>query len=516
MKLLRRFLPLAVVLALSLPPCASAQTIGGAPNTIDYQGKALDAAGALLAPTTPTNYEMTFRIYDAQEGGTVIWAEKQIVTVSKGLFSVRLGEGTATGEGTVLQTNLADAFTAAARFLGVTIAITGQTPTEILPRLAFLATPFAYSANRSITAERLVLNPSSTATPSAINASAISYATQTLTTGDFTLNENNHTIVANAVSGWVNITLPAVTTRREYFIIKTDASQNVVQVLAPPGGTISGTSPFIISGVFSTSGGTGGGDRIKLKVRGESITIQNTGGNEWWVVSDTRDKTPVGTIIALGGTSNGGGISNGGWPAGYWYCDGTQKSRTDILAVDLFAVIGANHGAPNATSFNLPDLRGKFLRAVDGGVGHDDQRNARIPHYAGGASGDAPGSFQWWANGTHTHTFTGSSSGTSSAGSHDHMNAAYTAKGSSVYTGVETPAPGQWGLMRRSAANEGVTASAADVPGAGNQPDILNTPVAIPYDGAHTHTVVPNGTIGATGGASANPTNISVYYFIKY
>lgn len=211
----------------------------------------------MLAPTTAANYEMTFRIYDAQEGGTIIWAEKQIVTVSKGLFSVRLGEGTATGEGTVLQTNLADAFTAASRFLGVTIAISGQTPVEILPRLAFLATPFAYSANRSITAERLVLNPSATAVPSAVNASAVSYATQTLTMGDFTLNENNHTVVANAASGWVNITLPAVTTRREYFIIKTDTSQNPVQVLAPPGGTISGASAYSIGGVFSASGGTG-------------------------------------------------------------------------------------------------------------------------------------------------------------------------------------------------------------------------------------------------------------------
>ena len=511
MKSSLRSLPFVVLTALLLGqvPALPAQTIGGAPNTIDYQGKALDAQGAVLAPTTAANYEMTFRIYDAQEGGTIIWAEKQIVTVSKGLFSVRLGEGTATGEGTVLQTNLADAFTASSRFLGVTIAISGQTPVEILPRLAFLATPFAYSANRSVTAERLVLNPSSTATPSAINASAISYATQTLTTGDFTLNENNHTIAANATSGWVNITLPAVTTRREYFIIKTDTSQNVVNVIAPSGGTISGASAYSINGVFSATGGTGGGDRIKLKVRGESITIQNTGGNEWWVVSDTRDKTPVGTIIAMAGNSYGG------WPAGYWYCDGTQKTRTDILAVDLFAVIGANHGAPNATSFNLPDLRGKFLRAVDGGVGHDDQRNARIAHYAGGAGGDAPGSFQWSALGTHTHTFTGYSSGTTSNGSHDHMVREYNQRDTTAGW-TDYVRQGGWGLLRRSVAGQGLTASGQDNGGSGYEPDIINAPTAIPVDGAHTHTVVPNGTIGATGGASTYPTNISVYYFIKY
>lgn len=508
MKSSLRSLPLAVLTALLLGhvPSLPAQTIGGAPNTIDYQGKALDAQGAVLAPTTAANYEMTFRIYDAQEGGTIIWAERQIVTVSKGLFSVRLGEGTATGEGTVLQTNLADAFTAASRFLGVTIAISGQTPVEILPRLAFLATPFAYSANRSITAERLVLNPSATAVPSAVNASAISYATQTLTTGDFTLNENNHTIAANAVSGNVNITLPAVTTRREYFIIKTDTSQNLVQVLAPSGGTISGVSPYVINSAFSTSGGTGGGDRIKLKVRGESITIQNTGGNEWWVVSDTRDKTPVGTIIAVGGTSYGG------WPAGYWPCDGTARTRTDILWVDLFAVIGTQWGAPNATSYNVPDLRGTFLRGVDGGRGVDVDRNSRTAYTTGSAAGDAPGSYQASALGTHTHTFTGSSSGTTSNGSHDHMVREYTQRsGTSDYISA-----GSYGLIRRSMSGENLTAGSVDSGGSGTESDVKNAATAIPSDGAHTHTVVPNGSIAVSGAAETRPSNAGVYYFIKY
>ena len=509
MKLLRRLLPLAVVLALIIPPLASAQTIGGAPNTIDYQGKALDAAGNVLAPTTATNYQMTFRIYDAQEGGTVIWAETQIVTVKAGLFSVRLGEGTTNGEGTVLQTNLADAFTAAARFLGVTILISGQTPAEILPRLAFLATPFAYSANRSITAERLVLNTSATAVPSAVNANAVSYATQTLTTGDYTLNDQNHTVLGDTTSGWVNITLPAVTTRREYYIIKTSANQNPVNISAPAGGTICGTSAYwLVASTwdFSASGGTGGGSKIKLKVRGEAVLIQNTGGNNWWVVSDTRDKTPVGTIIAIGGNTYGG------WPAGYYYCNGASLSRTDIRWEDLFAVIGTNHGTASATMFNVPDLRGKFLRAVDDGVNHDDQRNARVAHYLGGASGDAPGSFQWWATGTHTHTFSGTTSTTTSAGSHDHMNREYTLR-----DGVsDHPRMGSYGLLRRTMNGEGWTSASTDTGGSGSEPDIINQPAAIPIDGAHTHTVVPNGTIGATGGASSNPTNISVYYFIKY
>ena len=138
MKHSSRLLAVFAAVLLGLASHVQAQVVAGAPTTIDYQGKALDATGSPLANTTPTNYEMRFRIYDAQEGGTVIWSEKQIVTVSKGLFSVRLGEGTVLvpAEGSIAQTALADAFASKERFLGVTIVITGQTPAEILPRLA--------------------------------------------------------------------------------------------------------------------------------------------------------------------------------------------------------------------------------------------------------------------------------------------------------------------------------------------------------------------------------------------
>ena len=506
MKSSLRSLPLVVLTALLLAHVSSlpAQTIAGAPNTIDYQGKALDAQGAVLAPSTAANYEMTFRIYDAQEGGTIIWAEKQIVTVFKGLFSVRLGEGTTIGEGTVLQTNLADAFNASSRFLGVTILITGQSPVEILPRLAFLATPFAYSANRSVTAERLVLNPSASAVPSAVNASALSFATQTLNNGDHTLNENNHTVVGNAASGAVNITLPAVTTRREYSIVKTDTSTNPVQVLPPSGGKIWGVSPIISGGSFTTTQFPGGGDRIKLKVRGESITIQNVSGNDWWVLSDTRDKTPVGTIIAVGQ------LWNGAWPAGYYLCNGDAYNRTDVNAAELFAVIGTTWGAPNATQFQVPDLRGVFLRGVDAGRGYDPDRNSRTSYTPGSASGDAAGSFQPSALASHTHTFVGSAYTSSSNGSHNHE------RDDTLVDGGYYTAQGKYGLVRRSVTGENNTATGFDTGGSGGELDLRNYPIGIPTAGAHTHTGTPTGTIGNTGAAETRPSNMNVYYFIKY
>ena len=348
----RRFLTLAVLLAFGPVAVGRAQTVAGAPATIDYQGKALDSTGNPLANTTATNYEMQFRIYDAQEGGAIVWSEKQVVTVSKGMFSVRLGEGGANGvEGLVPQNSLPEAFNGKERFLGVTIVISGQTPVEILPRLAFLATPFAYVANRSLSAERLLLNASGTATPSSLNISQVSYAMQSVTSST-TLTDQNHTAIVDATSAAITVTMPAVTTRREYYILKRDASTNIVTVTAPSGGTVNG------------------GVALKLKVKGDSVVLQNIGNNDWWVISDTCDKTPVGTVITAANNSATP-------PAGYLYCNGTNYSRTAALYADLYAVIGVAWGAPNASEFRVPDLRGAFVRGVDGGRGLDEDRNSR-------------------------------------------------------------------------------------------------------------------------------------------
>lgn len=60
-------------------------------------------------------------------------------------------------------------------------------------------------------------------------------------------------------------------------------------------------------------------------------------------------------------------------PAGWLVCDGSAVSRSTYS--DLFAVIGTTFGAGNgSTTFNLPDLRGEFIRGWDNGRGVDDGR----------------------------------------------------------------------------------------------------------------------------------------------
>lgn len=57
-------------------------------------------------------------------------------------------------------------------------------------------------------------------------------------------------------------------------------------------------------------------------------------------------------------------------PSGWLRCDGTAVSRTTYAS--LFAAIGTLYGPGNgATTFNLPELRGEFLRGHDAGRGVD-------------------------------------------------------------------------------------------------------------------------------------------------
>ncbi len=60
-------------------------------------------------------------------------------------------------------------------------------------------------------------------------------------------------------------------------------------------------------------------------------------------------------------------------PQGWLKCDGSAVSRATYAA--LFAAVGTTYGAGDgATTFNLPDLRGEFIRGLDDGRGVDAGR----------------------------------------------------------------------------------------------------------------------------------------------
>ena len=77
-------------------------------------------------------------------------------------------------------------------------------------------------------------------------------------------------------------------------------------------------------------------------------------------------ESPIGSIIPFGGTSEV-------VPSGWFLCDGRAINRTEYSV--LFDIIGTNFGeGDGSTTFNIPDLRGEFLRGA-GTNSHSSQGN---------------------------------------------------------------------------------------------------------------------------------------------
>lgn len=86
-------------------------------------------------------------------------------------------------------------------------------------------------------------------------------------------------------------------------------------------------------------------------------------------ITSAADATPAGLIKHHAGTSA---------PAGYLKCNGAAVSRSTYAA--LFLAIGTLYGAGDGlTTFNVPEVRGEFLRAIDDGRGVDVSRAFNTP-----------------------------------------------------------------------------------------------------------------------------------------
>ncbi len=98
-------------------------------------------------------------------------------------------------------------------------------------------------------------------------------------------------------------------------------------------------------------------------------TTQNISGNKTFT-GITFGVVPTGTVLPYI-------VSISTMPAGFLYCNGQVVSRSTYAT--LFALIGTAFGSGNgSTTFNLPDMRGMFLRGVDDGRGYDSEANRVI------------------------------------------------------------------------------------------------------------------------------------------
>lgn len=162
-------------------------------------------------------------------------------------------------------------------------------------------------------------------------------------------------------------------------------------------------------------------------------------------------------------------------PSGWLAANGTAVSRTTYAT--LFAAIGTVYGVGDgSTTFNLPDLRGYFVRGS-------------------GTNGDGTVSGTFGAkqaDGFESHTHTGSAA---SAGSHTHT--------------FTTP-NGQPAELVYYKGSDGNVDGSQESTGYDRDTALLNT--YIQSAGSHTHAV----TINATGTTETRPANIALLYCIKF
>ena len=84
----------------------------------------------------------------------------------------------------------------------------------------------------------------------------------------------------------------------------------------------------------------------------------------------------------------------------YLLCNGASLDTT--LYADLFAVLGYSYGG-SGSNFNVPDLRGQFLRGWNNASGTDPNAATRTAMATGGATGDNVGSVQADELKSHNH-----------------------------------------------------------------------------------------------------------------
>jgi microcystin-dependent protein len=225
---------------------------------------------------------------------------------------------------------------------------------------------------------------------------------------------------------------------------------------------------------------------------GETLTADNLNGN--FAALDQRLTAlegmllPPGTIIAFGGPA--GATPDGGapvLPTGWLLCDGSAVSRTTYAT--LFSAIGINFGGGDGiATFNLPDLRGRFLRGVDRGAGRDPDAASRAASATGGPSGDVVGSVEGHATAAPTTAFT-----SENTGNHTHANGLYDR------------------LLTHSGLN---TISVIDnIDGPLEEPELTSS-MAMATAGAHAHRI--GGGFGSGGDGETRPKNVGVNYVIKF
>jgi len=380
----------------------AALSFGNTPILMSYQGRVSDASGTLIGNAAPVNRLVTFKFYSSASATTPVYAEAQTVTISAGEFSVLLGNGTgvATFRGpsapAVTPFITLPSIMTGDVYLGVTVDDgTAAADPEISPRQQIVSAAYSF---RSAVAESLTDNALATnmLVDSAVTTNKI--GTSQVTTVKIADSNITTTKIADSNITTAKIADSNITTAK----IATGAvnSDKILDgsITTADLGNLQVTNAKIADGSINS-----------VKIADSSIAtedIANSAVTNAKIAANSVDKDklieavrnalcPPGTIMAYGGDTA---------PAGWLMCTGEAVSRSAYP--DLLAVVGTRFGSGNnSTTFNIPDLRGRFLRGRDANAGRDPDRASRTTMNPGGSAGDAVGSIQGDEFRMHTHDY---------------------------------------------------------------------------------------------------------------
>ena len=86
---------------------------------------------------------------------------------------------------------------------------------------------------------------------------------------------------------------------------------------------------------------------------------------------------------------------------------GPTDSPQSNLAITVDPGNAAWGNGDALTTFNLPDMRGRFLRGTDHGLGSDPDAASRVASAGGGNTGDSVGTYQGHQFERHAHGYSG-------------------------------------------------------------------------------------------------------------
>ena len=213
--------------------------------------------------------------------------------------------------------------------------------------------------------------------------------TQTLTNKTLTTPKINENVTLTATSTELNV-LDGITASTAELNIMDGVTSSAAELNILDGATLSTTELNYVDGVTSA-------------IQTQFSTVNTNATNN----------TPVGVVnMWITGTA----------PTGWLLCDGSTKSTTtNPELANLYSVIGTTYGGTGATSFKLPDLRGRIPMGAGTGRNVADSANLTGRTLGAKVSDDENITLTSGQSGLPAHSHANTVSGTFASSSHAHI-----------------------------------------------------------------------------------------------